>query len=198
MKKRKKLILIILLLVFMLHGPLGGVCLQTTVSCVSYLSLCTASVFSKSIRNDMKTIKYNPFNTSEEKVLNSNKVSFYKGVPIYKMNYNRSGSFCAILLYKNELDYGNFEAVSAVKHEWGHTIQQMILGPLTYFVMIGIPSFLELSNQPYYERPWEITADIFGGVKENHPHNKKVRGGAYLVTSLLTGPFGYFFLIGEY
>lgn len=60
-----------------------------------------------------------------------------------------------------------------LKHEYGHTVQSLLLGPL-YLVVIGIPSFI-WANLPFFEKrrhkrqvPYnsfivEKTADRLGG-----------------------------------
>ena len=65
-----------------------------------------------------------------------------------------------------------------MKHEFGHSIQSRILGPL-YLLVIGLPSLLwnvldsiavepiagyEKSYEIYYSMPWEHWADNLGGV----------------------------------
>ena len=42
------------------------------------------SIFDEDIRNDMNGIGWNPFNTDESATLNSSKVSFYRGVPVFR------------------------------------------------------------------------------------------------------------------
>lgn len=65
--------------------------------------------------------------------------------------------------------------------------------------MYGLPSALEWSTRSYYDRPWEITADIFGGVRGRaHTQDDINRGYWYLGVSSIFGPFGYLFLLGEY
>ena len=65
--------------------------------------------------------------------------------------------------------------------------------------IIGLPSWLEWSNREYEDRPWEVTAEEFGGVKgRTHSQTDINRGYWYLGVSSLFGPFGYFFLIGEF
>ena len=66
-----------------------------------------------------------------------------------------------------------------MKHEYGHSIQSRILGPL-YLLIIGLPSGIwniidskiivpmigyEKSYKLYYSTPWEHWADILGRVK---------------------------------
>lgn len=59
-----------------------------------------------------------------------------------------------------------------IKHEYGHSIQSRILGPL-YLLLIGLPSLLgniycfyyQKGSQWYYNQPWEHWADKLGGVQ---------------------------------
>ncbi len=166
--------------------------LQLVVSVISYVGIAIAAIFDSNIREDMNAIDWNPFNSDESAVVNSNSVSFYKGAPVFRTTLGRSGTFCAIFLSNNANE-------TDVKHEYGHVVQQMIMGPITYGLMIGLPSWRKWSNRSYYDRPWEITADMFGGVT-TRPHSQKDinRGKWYLAISNLFGPFGYFFLLGEY
>lgn len=61
--------------------------------------MVVASIFDEDVRNDMNAIGWNPFNTNETATLNSSKVSFYKGVPVFRTAAGgRSGSFGAIFL----------------------------------------------------------------------------------------------------
>ena len=166
--------------------------LQFLVSLLSYIGIAIMSIWDESVRNDMSAIGWNPFNSNESAILNSNKVSFYKGVPVFRTEMDRSGSFGIILLDRNS-------QIDDIKHEWGHNVQLAILGLVNYGLMIGLPSCFEWSNRPYYSRPWEVTADIFGGVaRRTHSQADINRGYSYLGVSYLFGPFGYFFLLGEY
>lgn len=171
--------------------PTGHFILQLVVSVISYVGVAIAAIFDSNIRNDMNAIGWNPFNSDETVVLNSDSVSFYKGAPVFRTSLGRSGTFCAIFLSNNANE-------TALKHEYGHIVQQMIMGPITYGLMIGLPSWREWSNRSYYDRPWEITADIFGGVTRPHSQKDINRGKWYLAISNLFGPFGYFFLLDEY
>ena len=61
-----------------------------------------ASLFNEQIKQDLENINYNPFNSSETDVINSQKVSFYKGVPVFKINNGKgSMSFGAIFFDTN-------------------------------------------------------------------------------------------------
>jgi hypothetical protein len=81
---------------------------------------------------------------------------------------------------------GNHNYMS-VRHEHGHQIQSLILGPL-YLIFIGLPSivgntinrikrkYFEKNYDPdfYYKQPWEAWADKLGGVdRKSHKDIKK-------------------------
>ena len=181
-------------LLIALFSPLGGALLQVAISTLSYAGMAIASLFDKDIRDDLNAIGWNPFNTDESAILkSSDKVSFYKGVPVFRIPAGeRSGSFGAIFLAKGS-------GAITLRHERGHNSQLMMMGIANFGLMIGLPSAFEWSNRPYYERPWEITADIFGGVnRKGHSQANINRGYWYLGVAALFGPFAYFFLFGEF
>ena len=63
----------------------------------------------------------------------------------------------------------------------------------------AITSSAGLSKRYYYDRAWEVTAHIFGGVEDEVPSAKDIAiGWGYLLTTLFFGPLSYLFLIGEY
>ena len=80
------------------------------------------------------------------------------------------------------INYGN----PIIKHERGHQIQSLILGPL-YLIIIGLPSiigniinriryryFIKTYNSDlYYKQPWEAWADRLGGVVRKSSKNVK-------------------------
>jgi uncharacterized protein RhaS with RHS repeats len=183
----------LILAAVLLFTPVGGIAAQVATSVVSYGGMAVASIWDEEVRADMNAIGWNPFNTSEDKVLNSSKVSFYKGAPVFRTpSGGRSGSFGAIFLTKGS-------GVDTLRHERGHNSQLMMMGIANYGLMIGLPSWQEWSNRSYYERPWEITADVFGGVTgRTHSQADINRGYWYLGVSSLFGPLGYLFLLGEY
>ncbi len=183
----------LILAAVLLFTPAGGTALQVATSVLGYIGMAAASLFDEDVKNDMNAIGWNPFNTDESVVLNSSKVSFYKGVPVFRTAAgSRSGSFGAIFLTKGS-------DVDTLRHERGHNWQLMMMGIANYGLMIGLPSWQEWSNRPYYKRPWEITADVLGGVTgRTHSQTDINRGYCYLGVSSLLGPSGYFFLLGEY
>ena len=67
----------------LLFTPVGGTTAQVATSAISYAGMAVASLWDTNIRADMNAINWNPFNTNGNTVLSSNKVSFYKGVPVF-------------------------------------------------------------------------------------------------------------------
>ena len=174
--------------------PGAGFITQVGFSMMMYGGMVVGSAFDSQINADMEAINWNPFNPDAGLAATTKKVSFYQGVPVIKVNLSedRSGSFLGIwLVGSNDSD--------DIRHEWGHTIQQGIMGWAKYLVLIGLPSWREWSIYPYYQRPWEIMADYFGGVQSRKFDPQKLsRGKAYMAISTLFGLFGFLFLIGEY
>ena len=172
---------------------MDGFLFQSAVTIMSYCGVSIGSFFDSDIKDDMDSIGWNIFNTNENAVLESKKVSFYKGVPVFRFNYNRAGSYGIILLSREWCN------ATDVRHEFGHNVQQAILGPIKYGLCIGLPSMFEWSNRSYYDRPWEITADIFGGVTSRKHNNSDIsRGYSYIALSSIFSTLVYTFLPGEY
>jgi hypothetical protein len=154
--------------------------------------MAVASLWDEDIRSDMNAIGWNPFNSDAEATVNSSKVSFYRGVPVFRTSLDRSGSYYAIFLNQNSDS-------DELKHERGHNSQAMNMGIANFGVMIGLPSAFEWSSRDYYVRPWEVSADVLGGVEgRSHMRENINKGYWYLGISSLLGPVGYIFLFGEY
>ena len=126
---------------------------QTQVSRISQIAVGLAE----------DIINFDVNNQSEEKVLASNYFSIYKGVPVVRVDGNRSGSFGVIALTRET--YKRPNPADIVRHEYGHVVQMKQLGVIKYAIDIFLPSALEYGGGDYYSRPWEITADIYGGVQ---------------------------------
>lgn len=179
---------LILAAAILLFTPIGGTVAQVAASVVSYAGMAVASIFDKDIRNDMNEIGWNPFNTDESATLNSSKVSFYKGVPVFRTaTGGRSGSFGAIFL-----THGS--DVDTLRHERGHNWQLMMMGIGTYGFTVGIPSPAKLGKWDkagnYYGAPWETMADILGGVEgRTHSNTEIWNAWGYYAVSTLCFPF---------
>lgn len=77
---------------------------------------------------------------------NRNKESFFNAKVI---SWKRHGSMALGMFIFLDERLDNYKTRTLV-HEYGHTIQSIILGPL-YLLVIGIPSFI-WANTPYFER----------------------------------------------
>lgn len=163
--------------------PLGALAIQAVVSAVSYVGMAVASIWDEAVRNDLNSIGWNPFNSNETATLNSSKVSFYKGIPVFRTSLDRSGTFCGIFL-KNDSE------IDDLRHERGHATQFMMTGFIQYAFSVAIPSPLELGNYgTYYPAPWETMADILGGVESRqHSKNEIARAYKYTILSMLFLP----------
>ena len=101
------------------------------------------------------------------------KTGSMKKYKLVKIIFVFSGIFSGASLGAFILLNENFENdEKTIKHEYGHTVQGFILGPL-YLVIIGLPSFCrniwwrikKLSAIDYYRGYPENWADKLGGVK---------------------------------
>ena len=156
---------------------------QTQVSRISQIAVGLAE----------DIINFDVNNQSEEKVLASNYFSIYKGVPVVRIDGNRSGSFGVIALTRETNTGINPEDM--VRHEYGHTVQMKQLGVFKYAIDIFLPSALEYGGGDYYSRPWEITADIYGGVQSRKHSIEDIEYGfSYLYRSMMSGPFVWIFM----
>jgi len=170
------------------NSPVLGLLFQFAVSVLCYIGIAIVAIFDEEVREDMNDIGWNPFNSDENLVLDSEKVSFYKGIPTFRIGGDRSGTFGAIFL-TNETNFRK-NPQDVLRHEFGHAIQQFFLGPIKYGITIGLPSWKMFGqwakNNRYYDAPWEITADMFGGVESrNHSSKDKTIGVLYFVIDFL-------------
>lgn len=185
-------IALFVLAVVLLFTPVGGSALQVGISAVSYAGMAVASIFSKDIRNDMKAIGWNPFNSDEDATLNSSMVSFYRGAPVFRTAAGgRSGSFGAIFLTDGS-------RTDTLRHERGHNWQLMMMGIGTFGFSVGIPSPLNLGKWDktgnYYGAPWETMADILGGVDgRTHGADEILNTWTYYAISTLVLPLAALF-----
>ena len=175
-------------------GHFSGLIFQFLVSAISYIGIAIASIFDEEIREDMNAIGWNPFNSNADVVVSDEvkKVSFYKGVPVFKIDdMGGSISLGAIGLYK-------YHSAEVLKHERGHNTQLMVLGLKKYLMFIGIPSFIgaklassgetEMGKwiaKNYHSLPWERSADLFGGANfDNLPYSNTI-AMVYFILSLI-------------
>ena len=80
--------------------------------------------------------------------------------------------------------------INLLRHEYGHYVQEQSLGTIKYLFGIALPSisvncrnmfFKDISNSEYYSMPWEVTADLFGGVSRSYSYQSgaETRGLLY-------------------
>ena len=133
-------------------------------------------------------------NDDEQKVLETKNFAFYKGVPVFRTDGDRSGSFGAIFLTRETNQRTDAEEI--LRHEYGHTKQLEILGPVKYLACIGVPSYFEWgSESSYYRRPWELTASMFGGDIPLDSSSQHIYAGInYLIASDLFGIISWFLI----
>ena len=96
----------------------------------------------------------------------------------YVHNFFNSGISLGNYIFLDKIYLGMSSANISVKHEHGHQIQSLILGPL-YLLLIGLPSLMgniidrifhfywptDKRMKWYYSQPWEKWADKLGDVK---------------------------------
>ena len=126
--------------------------------------------------------KLNKNNEDENAVLNARFFSFYKGRLAVKIAGFKDRSFSiGAMFISPKLEAGDQYAIDIVKHEYGHTLQLSRLGFFRYMRYIAIPSMKSDPDDPgYFALPWEITADIYGGVDRGQSDEEKQRGEDYI------------------
>ena len=147
-----------------------GIIIQSAILLLSYITFSIASLWDEDIRKDMKALGWNPFNNDENLVLDAEKISFYKGVPVIKFDHGVLTSFSLGGIFLNNSNPIN---EMTIKHEYGHSVQQMILGHDKYLYSVFLPStiynmlsrdYTALADK-YFSMPWERTADLFGNAE---------------------------------
>ena len=156
------------------------------IAAVSVVALVSGKATVQDIRNDAKNFTF--FNTDEEKVLDSKVFSSYKGTPVLRHSMSGVTSFSisnTIVLNRNENK--NNGGMDTVKHEWGHTAQQSLIGTKKFVMRIAAPSMvgclINPSAKTYYSLPWERSADLLGGVNRSSGYyaGSDVIAGLYLI-----------------
>jgi len=169
---------------------ISGLLWNAAASVIGYIAAAVISIWDKEVRKDMNDINWNPFNSDESLVLNSTKLSFYKGQFVIKSNFaftsHRSFSFGIMFLEQNESKSSPAYGADVVRHEWGHFVQLSIVGVPKFVLFFGIPSMLNGNNPNYFSLPWERSADLFGEVSGSNwenPHTSN--SGIYSLLYLL-------------
>lgn len=165
---------------------LSGIAFQCGMSLGMYGGFMMAASWSEKTYNDMERIGWNPFNTDENKVLQSSRVSFYKGLPVIRTSEDRSANIAGIIWLNSGADS------DTVRHEFGHILQAAVLGPVNYLISVGIPSWKEWGEKlgiSYHEVPWEDIADVIGGANYGQTHHSA--NIKHLLMCSLFGPYSH-------
>ena len=173
-----------------IESPLATLFCEFGLTVGMYGAYMLGSVFDKDIKNDMDLIHWNPYNLDENAVTQSTKVSFYKGVPVIRYTSGRSGTF-GIMFLKNTAN------AQSVKHEFGHVPQLILMGIERFAFVFGIPSAEKIAEKKYgyYNQPWETSADMFGGLSNQHTEEEKQRAIWYLVLAHFFGPLALLLIL---
>lgn len=159
----------------MLFTPVGGTITQAAVSTLGYVAAAgwaLGDLFfneGKGAWSDMCSINWNPFNTDENKVMNSKYFSFYKGVPVFQIS-GMGGSMSLGLIF-----FDKSQGVEVLKHERGHNTQLMSMGLGNFLIQIGIPSVWKNGD----ETPWELSASMLGGSTLANGYSEDQKREAY-------------------
>jgi len=127
------------------------------------------------LKKDWNNGCFNPLNQDASTALKANIASFYKGSTVVRQGLIGSCSIFGTIWNDGDLDE------IGMQHEWGHSIQERILGP-SYYLLVGVPSAINCkfgryrdpkysyaeSDIIYYSKVWERSADWLGGVSRNY------------------------------
>ena len=151
----------------------------------------TSKKFIDDLSEDLKN--YDKNNSSEQKVLDSNYISSYNGILVIRTNGKRSGAFGAIFLTRETNSFQHPE--DTLRHEYGHVLQKKELNFIDYISGIFIPSWQQWGPEKYYDKPWEVTADIYGGVQSRIHSSQIIENGFnYLANCKWNGPFVWLYI----
>jgi len=142
---------------------------------------------------DFKAGRLNPFNQDATLAAEANVLSFYKGSTVVNQSLVSTCSAFGTI-WKDGI-----ENIETIKHEFGHSIQERILG-FSFWTTVAIPSMLYFKfgsseDIDYYSTPWERTADWLGGVNRGNYKNGSL---AWAILENLLGPIviPFYLLLG--
>ena len=156
------------------------------IAVASTVAVASGKATVEDVVNDVKNYDFS--NKDEQKCLDAKVFSSYNGTPVLKHDISGITSFSVsntIILNKSETV--NNGGIDTVKHEWGHTVQQSLIGTPKYMTRIAAPSIISCianpSSKTYYSLPWERTADFFGGANRSTGYyaGSDVVAGWYLI-----------------
>ena len=118
-------------------------------------------------------------------VLRAKFLSAYKGKLVIRTGGTdrRSFSFGALFISRDERA-DRPESIDVVKHEYGHAMQLKYLGLSKYIKYIAKPSMRsKVQGMAYYDQPWEVLADVYGGASRFHDEKTIAAGVAYIAAA---------------
>ena len=175
----------------------------STLTAIGALAVAAVQGRWEDIKHDFNKGCFNPFNQHESVALDANVLSFYKGSTVVRQGINPD-SACSILgtIWIGSSLKGNHFDAKDLNHEFGHSVQERLLGE-SYLTTIAIPSLsYNIYNQivnagepAYYSTPWERTADLFGGVTRS---GYKPNSMGWAIAENILGPvvIPFYFMFG--
>ena len=127
------------------------------------------------IRSD--AAHFDVWNADSGIVTESRVFSFYRGTPVFWHSMARRSSFAVddVIFLDRRLQQPSFpDAVreQTLRHEWGHTVQERMLGRRRWLRAVALPSVRgfrkELPTAVYFRQPWERSADFYGSVQRRN------------------------------
>ena len=129
--------------------------------------------------HDLNEGCFNPFNQDEKVALESKVFSFYKGESVVRHSIPKASSLQIVgTIFLNRNRTYNSDGINSLNHEWGHGVQERLLGFGGYITFVAVPSVINYwfgehrnykqqypkDNPYYFTKYFERTADYFGGV----------------------------------
>ena len=148
-------------------------CKDTYTAIKNYVTNDDASVAETNLKNDGFT--------------------FYKGVPVIRVDSMGYGGLSFGIILMGGSNVGDPKFSNTLKHEYGHAVHLSQIGPIDYFFSTAIPSLIlaeatnrgVFPNQYYYDLPWERTADQLGGVQRNYLPTSNFLGSVFWIWTKL-------------
>lgn len=174
----------------------------STLTAIGALAAAAVQGRWEDIEYDFENGYFNPFNQDESAALDAKVLSFYKGSTVIRQGIDSWGA-CSILgaIWIGSSLTGNLFNVDDLNHEFGHSVQERLLGN-AYITTIAIPSLsynlydrvVNAGETAYYSTPWERTADFLGGVtRTSYKANSMVWAVAENILGPIVIPFYFMF-----
>ena len=120
--------------------------------------------------------RFDVWNADSGSVAESHVFAFYRGTPVLWHSMKRRSSFAVdgVIFLDRRLRQIRSDTVieQTLRHEWGHTVQERMLGHGRWLRAVAVPSVRgfrqELPTAVYYRQPWERSADFYGTVQRGN------------------------------